>query len=111
MRRITYGEGWLGANMVIMVLEGVPLNPQELVGKVCGNSFTNGGEDFIVICPLKLVLVLPFSFSMIVGVRRVLYEMSSPSIYVLAVNKDFTITYYCQCGHVLSSFHPRCFCE
>ena len=78
MIRIAYGEGWLGANMVIMVLDGIPLNPEELMGKVCGDLFTKNGEDFIAIFPLKLVLVLPFSFGIIAGVTRVLYEISSP---------------------------------
>ena len=32
MKRIAYGEGWLGANMVIMVLGGSRLNPEELMG-------------------------------------------------------------------------------
>ena len=78
MRRIAYEEGWLGANMMIMILDDIPLNPKELMGKVCEDSFTKDGEDFIIIFPLKLVLVLPFSFGMIVGVRRVLYKISSP---------------------------------
>ena len=78
MRRIAFGEGWLGANRVIMVLDGIPLNPEELIGKVYGDSFTKDGEDFITIFPLKLVLVLLFSLGMIAGGRRVLYEISSP---------------------------------
>ena len=78
MRRIAYGEGWLGANVVIIVLDGILLNPEELMGKVCGHSFTKDGEDFISIFPLKLVLVLPFSFGMIADVRRALCEISSP---------------------------------
>ena len=53
MTRIAYGEGWLGANMVIMALDGIPLNPKELIGKVCEDSFTKDGEDFIIIFPLK----------------------------------------------------------
>ena len=64
--------------MVIMVLDGIPLNREEIMAKVCGDSFTNDGEDFITIFPLKLVFVLPFSFGMIAGARRVLYEISSP---------------------------------
>ena len=78
MRRRVHEEGWLGANMVTMVLDGILLDPKELMGKVCGDSFTKDGEDFITIFPLKFVFVLPFSFSMIAGARRVLYKISSP---------------------------------
>ena len=78
MRRIAYGEGWLGANTAIIVLDGIPLNPEKLMSKVCGDSFTKNGTDFIIIFPLKLVLVLPFSFGMIADVRRALCEISSP---------------------------------
>jgi len=99
MRRIAYGEGWLRANMVIMVLDGIPLNLEELMGRgVCGDSFTKNGKDFITIFPLKLVLVPPFSFGMTAGVRRVLFKISSPLFIVLAMNKDATIANYCQSG-------------
>jgi len=78
MRRIAFGEGWLGANMVMMVLYGIPLNQVVLMGKVCGDSLTKDEEDFIIIFPSRLVLVHLFCFGTVVGVRRVLYEISSP---------------------------------
>ena len=62
---------------MIMALDGILLDPKELMGKVCGDSFTKHGEDFINFFPLELVFVLPFPFGMIGGVRRVLYEISS----------------------------------
>jgi len=64
--------------MVIMVLVGIRLDPKELMGIVCGDLFTKVGEDFIRIFPLRLELVLPFRFGMILGVRRDLFENSSP---------------------------------
>ena len=72
MRSLTTGEGWLRANMVLMVWVGIPLNLGVLMAKVCGDSFTKAGEDFLIVFPLKLVLVLLFFSRMIVGVRRVL---------------------------------------
>jgi len=64
--------------MVIMAWDVILLDPKELIGKVCGDSFTKDGEDFIRFFPLELVLVLQFPFGMIGGVRRVLYEISFP---------------------------------
>jgi len=78
MRKIACGEGWLGANMVIMVLDSIPVNQVLLMGKVCGDSFTKDGKNFIIVFPSRLVSVLLFCFGTIVGARRVLYEISSP---------------------------------
>ena len=58
MRRITIGEGWLGANMVIMVLDRIPLNQVVLTGKVHGDAFTKDEEDFNIIFSSRLVSVL-----------------------------------------------------
>jgi len=64
--------------MVILVLDGILLDPEELMSRVYGGSFLKDGVDFISSFPLELVMVLPFPFGMIGGVRRVLYEISSP---------------------------------
>ena len=57
---------------MLTVWVSIPLNLGVLMGKVCGDSFTKVGEDFVIISPLKLVLVLLFFFGMIVGIRKVL---------------------------------------
>ena len=46
--------------MVLTVWVSIPLNLGVLMGKVCGDSFTKAREDFLIIFPLKLVLVLLF---------------------------------------------------
>jgi len=46
MRNIASGEGWVRANMVTMVLVGIPLNLGVLMGDVCGDSFTKAGKIF-----------------------------------------------------------------
>jgi len=55
--------------MAIMVLVGILLDPKEFMGKVCGGSFTKGGEDFFRLFPLEWVLVPPSPFGMISDVR------------------------------------------
>ena len=72
MRSLAFGGELLRANMVLMVWVGFLLKRGELMGKVCGDSFTKGGEDFLIISPSKLVMVILFISSMIVGVRRIL---------------------------------------
>ena len=64
--------------MGILVLDGILLDPEELMARVYGDSFLKDGVDFINSFPLELVMILPFLFGMIGGVRRVLYEFSSP---------------------------------
>jgi len=58
MRRAAFGEGRLGTTMVIMGLDGLPQNRVVLMGKVCGDTFTKDGEDFVIIDILRLGLVL-----------------------------------------------------
>ena len=74
MRSLASGGECLRANMMLMVWvgSGTLLNLGVLMGIVCGDSFTKVGEDLVIISPLKLVLVLQFFSSMIVGIRRVL---------------------------------------
>ena len=58
--------------MVLMVWVGILLKLGALIGKVCGDSFTKVREDFLIISPFKLVMVLIFISGMIVGIKRVL---------------------------------------
>ena len=71
MRSLASGGKLLRANMVLMVWVGILLKLGALMGKVCGDSFTKVEEDFLIISPFKLVMVLLFIFGMIVGIRRV----------------------------------------
>ena len=72
MRSLASRGKLLLANMVLMVWVGILLKLGALMGKVCGDSFTKVEEDFLIISPFKLVMVLLFISGMIVGVRRVL---------------------------------------
>jgi len=45
--------------MVIMLLDGISLSQAVFMGKVCGDAFTNDGEDFIIIFHLRLVFDVP----------------------------------------------------
>ena len=67
--RSKYGDNGLGWH---------PSKPSGAYGQSCGDSITKDGEDFFIIFPSRLVLVLLFCFGMIVGVRRVLYVTPSP---------------------------------
>ena len=58
--------------MGLLVWVGSLLEREEHMGKVCGDSFTKGGEDFLIIYPCKLVMVLVFISGMIVDIRRAL---------------------------------------
>ena len=78
MRRIACGEELLGANMGIMVLDGIHPNQVVLMGIVYGGSFTKDGEDFFIIFPSRLVSVLLSCFGTTVGVRRALCKIASP---------------------------------
>ena len=55
--------------MGILVLDGILLDPEELMGRVYGGSFLKDGVGFISSFPLELMMVLPFPFGMIGGVR------------------------------------------
>jgi len=55
----------------------IPLNQMVLKHKVCGDTLTNVGEDFIVIFLLRAVWVLLSFFGTIVGVSVILHEISS----------------------------------
>ena len=72
MRSLVSGGELLRANMVLLVWVGSLLKRGELMGKVCGDSFTKGGEDCLIISPFKFVMVLLFISGMIVGIRRAL---------------------------------------
>jgi len=72
MRSLASGGKLLRANMVLMVWVGILLKLGALMGKVCGDSFTKVEEDFLIISPFKLVMVLIFISGMIVGIKRVL---------------------------------------
>ena len=85
--------------MGIMVLDGIPPNQVVLMGKVCEDSFTKDGEDFIIIFSSTLMLVLLFIFfSTIVSVKEGPLQDPFHSLYVLFVNKDATIADYYQRG-------------
>ena len=64
--------------MVIMVLDDILLNLEVLIGKVCGNSFEKDGEDFLIIFPSMLVLVLLFSLAQSLVSRGSSTGISSP---------------------------------
>ena len=73
MRRIAFKEGWLAANLVIMVFGWHPYKPSGH-----GNKFIKDGEDFINIFLLisVLVLVLLSFFGDDNWCKGVLYELS-----------------------------------
>lgn len=77
MRRSGFGEGSLAANMVIMDLDGIPLYLVVLMGKVCGDTFTKDGAEFVIVFLLRLVLVPRSCFGMIFSVNMVLCVISS----------------------------------
>jgi len=99
--------------MGTMVLVGILLDPEELLGRVYGDSFLKDGIDFINSFLLELVMVLPFPFGMIGGVSRVLYEFFSPS---LCACREYRCKYSRLLSEwawwccVVSSFHSGRFC-
>ena len=81
--------------MVIMISDGIPLNQVVLIGKVCGDSFTKDGEDFIIIFPSKGMLVFYFFSPHNRWFKKGPLQDLFLSLYVLAVNRDATIADYC----------------
>ena len=82
------------ANMVIMVFDDVPLNQANLIGKVCNDIFTKDEKDFITIFLLRLVLVLPCFFGLIIGVMVVPSEISF-LLFMYFLLDAANVAYYC----------------
>ena len=78
MRRIAFGEWSLGANMVIMVLDGIPLNLEVLMGKFVEIHPQRMGKILSSFFSFEVGASSSIFFGTIVGVRRVLYGIFSP---------------------------------
>ena len=96
-----FGEGWLAATMVTMVLDGIPLNQVVLMGKVCGHSFTKNGKifsSFFFEASVGSSIFFFFFWWHDCWCKEGPLRDPYPYLYVLAMNRDATIADYCQRG-------------